>query len=124
MDNRQNGSLIAMESGTAYAYALHKLQDRGRFFIDSHEGVYAGEVVGENTRGGDMVVNVTKSKKHTNMRASGSDDKAILAPSIKFSLEEALEYIQNDEYVEVTPKAMRIRKVFLNEHDRKKQQKV
>lgn len=123
MDKRQNGSLIAMESGTAYAYAIHKLQDRGRFFIDSHEEVYAGEVVGESTRGGDMVVNVTRSKKHTNMRASGTDDKATLAPPIKFSLEEALEYIQNDEYVEVTPKAMRIRKVFLNEHDRKKQQK-
>lgn len=124
MDNRQNGSLIAMESGTAYAYAMHKLQDRGRFFIDSHEEVYAGEVVGESTRGGDMVVNVTRSKKHTNMRASGTDDKAILAPPIKFSLEEALEYIQNDEYVEVTPKAMRIRKIFLNEHDRKRQQKA
>lgn len=123
MDTRQNGSLIAMEGGTAYAYAMHKLQDRGRFFIDSHEEVYAGEVVGEASRAGDMVVNVTKSKKLTNMRASGTDDKTILAPPIKFSLEEALEYIQNDEYVEVTPKAMRIRKVHLNEHDRKRQQK-
>ncbi|MDD2277521.1 MAG: translational GTPase TypA [Bacteroidales bacterium] len=123
MDTRQNGSLIAMEGGTAYAYAMHKLQDRGRFFIDSHEEVYAGEVVGEASRAGDMVVNVTKSKKLTNMRASGTDDKTILAPPIKFSLEEALEYIQNDEYVEVTPKAMRIRKVQLNEHDRKRQQK-
>jgi GTP-binding protein len=123
MDTRQNGSLIAMEGGTAYAYAIHKLQDRGRFFIDSHEEVYAGEVVGEASRAGDMVVNVTKSKKLTNMRASGTDDKTIIAPPIKFSLEEALEYIQNDEYVEVTPKAMRIRKVQLNEHDRKRQQK-
>lgn len=123
MDTRQNGSLIAMEGGTAYAYAMHKLQDRGRFFIDSHEEVYAGEVVGEASRAGDMVVNVTKSKKLTNMRASGTDDKTIIAPPIKFSLEEALEYIQNDEYVEVTPKSMRIRKVQLNEHDRKRQQK-
>ena len=123
IENRQNGSLIAMESGTAFAYALNKLQDRGRFFIDSHEEVYAGQVVGENSRSGDLVVNVTKSKKLTNMRASGADDKAYLAPPIKFSLEEALEYIQNDEYVEVTPKSMRLRKVLLNEHDRKKQQK-
>ncbi len=123
IENRQNGSLIAMESGTAFAYALNKLQDRGRFFIDSHEEVYAGQVVGENSRSGDLVLNVTKSKKLTNMRASGADDKAYLAPPIKFSLEEALEYIQNDEYVEVTPKSMRLRKVLLNEHDRKKQQK-
>ena len=123
IENRQNGSLIAMESGTAFAYALNKLQDRGRFFIDSHEEVYAGQVVGENSRSGDLVLNVTKSKKLTNMRASGAEDKAYLAPPIKFSLEEALEYIQNDEYVEVTPKSMRLRKVLLNEHDRKKQQK-
>jgi GTP-binding protein len=123
IENRQNGSLIAMESGTAFAYALNKLQDRGRFFIDSHEEVYAGQVVGESSRSGDLVLNVTKSKKLTNMRASGADDKAYLAPPIKFSLEEALEYIQNDEYVEVTPKSMRLRKVLLNEHDRKKQQK-
>lgn len=120
IEARQNGSLIAMESGTAYAYALNKLQDRGRFFIDSHEDVYAGQVIGENSRAGDMVVNVTKSKKLTNMRASGSDEKMFLAPPIKFSLEEALEYIQKDEYVEITPKSMRIRKILLNEHDRKK----
>ena len=123
IENRQNGSLIAMESGTAFAYALNKLQDRGRFFIDSHEEVYAGQVVGESSRSGDLVLNVTKSKKLTNMRASGADDKAYLAPPIKFSLEEALEYIQNDEYVEVTPKSIRLRKVLLNEHDRKKQLK-
>lgn len=123
IEARQNGSLIAMESGTAYAYALNKLQDRGRFFIDSHEDVYAGQVIGENSRAGDMVVNVTKSKKLTNMRASGSDEKMFLAPPIKFSLEEALEYIQKDEYVEITPKSMRIRKILLNEHDRKKQSK-
>ncbi|PKP39508.1 MAG: translational GTPase TypA [Bacteroidetes bacterium HGW-Bacteroidetes-15] len=123
IDSRQNGSLIALEGGIAYAYAMNKLQDRGRFFIESHEEVYAGQVVGENSRAGDMVVNVTKSKKLTNMRASGSDDKAFLAPPIKFSLEEALEYIQNDEYAEITPKHMRIRKILLNEHERKKQQK-
>ncbi len=120
---RQNGSLIAMESGTAFAYALNKLQDRGKFFVDSHEDVYVGQVIGENSRAGDLVVNVTKSKKLTNMRASGSDDKAFLAPPIKFSLEEALEYIQEDEYVEVTPKAMRLRKILLDENDRKRSQK-
>lgn len=123
IESRQNGSLIALESGTAYAYAMNKLQDRGRFFIESHEEVYAGQVVGENTRAGDMVVNVTKSKKLTNMRASGADEKSFLAPPIKFSLEEALEYIQRDEYVEITPKHMRLRKILLNEHDRKKQLK-
>ncbi|HQB77061.1 MAG TPA: translational GTPase TypA [Tenuifilaceae bacterium] len=120
---RQNGSLIAMESGTAFAYALNKLQDRGKFFVDSHEDVYVGQVIGENSRAGDLVVNVTKSKKLTNMRASGSDDKTSLAPPIKFSLEEALEYIQEDEYVEVTPKAMRLRKILLDENDRKRSQK-
>ena len=120
---RQNGSLIAMESGTSYAYALNKLQDRGRYFIESHQEVYAGQVVGENTRPGDLMINVTKSKKLSNMRASGSDEKISLAPPIKFTLEEALEYIQGDEYVEVTPKAMRIRKILLNEHDRKRQNK-
>lgn len=123
IDTRQNGSLIAMESGVAYAYALNKLQDRGRYFIDSHEEVYAGQVVGENSRAGDMVINVTKSKKLSNMRSSGADEKVSLAPPIKFSLEEALEYIQGDEYVEITPHAMRIRKILLNEHDRKHQSK-
>ena len=123
IETRQNGSLIAMEGGTSYAYALNKLQDRGRYFIESHEEVYVGQVVGENTRAGDLVINVTKSKKLTNMRASGSDDKTFLAPPIKFTLEEALEYIQGDEYVEITPKSMRIRKILLNEHDRKRQKK-
>jgi GTP-binding protein len=123
LETRTNGSLIALEGGTAYAYALNKLQDRGRFFIESHEEVYAGQVVGESNRAGDMVINVTKSKKLTNMRASGADEKMFLTPPIKFSLEEALEYIQNDEYVEITPKSMRIRKILLNEHDRKRQQK-
>lgn len=120
---RRNGSLIAMESGTSFAYALNKLQDRGSFFIDAHEEVYTGQVVGENSRPNDLVVNVTKSKKHTNMRASGSDEKVQLAPPIKFSLEEALEYIQADEYVEVTPKSMRLRKIILDENQRKRAQK-
>jgi len=120
---RQNGSLVAMESGTSYAYAIYKLQDRGKFFIDQHEEVYAGQVVGENTRPGDMIINVTKSKKLTNMRASGSDEKTILTPPIKFSLEEALEYIQEDEYVEITPKSMRLRKIYLDENERKKRAK-
>ncbi|MCB8964977.1 MAG: translational GTPase TypA [Bacteroidales bacterium] len=123
IETRVNGSLIAMESGMSYAYAINKLQDRGRFFIDEHEEVYAGQVIGENTRAGDMVINVTKSKKLTNMRASGSDDKAILAPPVKFSLEEALEYIQEDEYVEITPKSMRLRKIYLDENDRKRRTK-
>lgn len=120
---RQNGSLVAMESGTSFAYAINKLQDRGKFFIDSHEEVYAGQVVGENTRPGDIVINVTKSKKLTNMRASGSDDKTFLVPPIRFSLEEALEYIQEDEYVEITPKSMRLRKIYLDENERKRRSK-
>ncbi len=123
IETRQNGSMIALESGTAFAYSINKLQERGRFFIDSHEEVYAGQVVGENSRPGDMVVNVTKPKKLTNVRASGSDEKIFLTPPIKFSLEEALEYIQGDEYVEITPKAMRLRKILLSEHDRKRQSK-
>lgn len=123
IDTRQNGSLIALEGGTAFAYSINKLQERGRFFIDSHEEVYAGQVVGENSRPGDMVVNVTKPKKLTNVRASGSDEKIFLTPPIKFSLEEALEYIQGDEFVEITPKAMRLRKILLNEHDRKRKSK-
>lgn len=117
---RQNGSLISMENGTAFAYSLDRLQDRGKFFIAPQEEIYAGQVIGENSRSGDMVVNVTKSKKLTNMRASGADDKARLAPPIIFSLEEALEYIQADEYVEVTPKSIRLRKILLSEHDRKR----
>lgn len=123
IETRSNGSLIALESGTAYAYALNKLQDRGRFFIDEHEEVYAGQVVGEHTRAGDLAVNVTKSKKLTNMRASGSDEKVVLAPPVRFTLEEAMEYIQEDEYVEVTPRAMRIRKIYLDENERKRRAK-
>ncbi len=117
---RINGSLIAMESGVAYAYSINKLQDRGTFFINPNEEIYCGQVVGENTRGEDMVINLTKSKKLTNMRASGNDDKTAIAPPVIFSLEEALEYIQADEYVEVTPRSIRLRKIYLNEHDRKR----
>nr|MBR6146512.1 translational GTPase TypA [Paludibacteraceae bacterium] len=107
---RTNGSLIAMETGTAYAYALDKLQDRGRFFIYPQEEVYAGQVVGESAKDKDIVINVTKSKKLTNMRSKSADDKAVLSPPLIMSLEEALEYIKEDEYVEITPKAMRFRK--------------
>ena len=120
MPHRVNGSLIAMEAGTASAYALDKLQDRGRFFIDPQEEVYAGQVVGENAKEGDIVINVTKAKNLTNMRTNSSDDKAVLAPPVRFSLEEALEYIKEDEYVEVTPHAMRIRKIILDELERKR----
>ena len=118
--SRQNGSLISMDQGKAIPYALNKLQDRGTFFIDPGEDVYEGEIVGQNTRSGDIVVNVTKEKKLTNMRAAGSDDKAKIAPAVKFSLEEALEYIQKDEYVEVTPHHLRLRKIILSEAERRK----
>ncbi len=121
IERRQNGSLIAMETGTAFAYALDKLQDRGRFFIYPQDEVYAGQVVGENAKEGDIVINVTKSKKLTNMRSKSADDKATLPPPIVFSLEEALEYIKDDEYVEVTPHHMRIRKIILDELERKRQ---
>lgn len=123
IERRTNGSLIAMESGTAFAYAIDKLQDRGKFFIYPQEEVYAGQVVGENAKEGDIVVNVTKSKKLTNMRASGADDKAKLIPPVIFSLEEALEYIKEDEYVEVTPHHLRLRKIILDETERKRSQK-
>ena len=120
IEMRTNGSLIASETGTAYAYAIDKLQDRGRFFISPMDEVYCGQVVGESTRAGDITVNVTKAKQLTNMRASGSDDKTVIVPPKVFSLEEALEYIKADEYVEATPKAMRLRKILLNEVDRKR----
>ena len=123
IERRTNGSLIAMEGGTAYAYAIDKLQDRGRFFIFPQEEVYAGQVVGENAKDNDIVVNVTKSKKLTNMRASGADDKARIIPPVVFSLEEALEYIKEDEYVEVTPNHLRIRKIILDEIERKRANK-
>ncbi len=120
IERRTNGSIIAMEGGTAFAYAIDKLQDRGRFFIYPQDEVYAGQVVGEHVHENDLVVNVTKSKKLTNMRASGSDDKARIIPPVIFSLEEALEYIKEDEYVEVTPKSMRMRKIILDETERKR----
>ena len=123
IERRSNGSMIAMESGTAFAYAIDKLQDRGKFFIYPQDEVYAGQVVGEHVHEKDLVINVTKSKKLTNMRASGSDDKARIIPPIVFSLEEALEYIKADEYVEVTPKSMRMRKVILDELERKRANK-
>ncbi|MCO6148562.1 translational GTPase TypA [Flavobacterium sp. NRK1] len=117
---RLSGSLISMENGKAIPYSIDKLQDRGKFFVDPNEDIYEGQVIGENSRGDDMVVNVTKTKKLTNVRSSGADDKARIVPAIKFSLEEALEYIQKDEYVEVTPKSLRLRKIYLNENDRKR----
>ena len=120
---RINGSLISMEKGTAIPYSLDKLQDRGKFFIHPGDEIYTGQVIGENSRADDLVVNVTKTKKLSNVRASGSDDKVKLAPPIKFSLEEALEYIQKDEYVEVTPNSQRLRKIYLDENERRRQEK-
>ncbi|MCZ6595143.1 MAG: translational GTPase TypA [Bacteroidetes bacterium] len=117
---RLNGSLVSMENGSAIPYSIDKLQDRGRFFVHPNEAIYEGQVIGENTRQDDMTVNITKTKKLSNVRSSGADDKAKIVPAIKFSLEEALEYIQRDEYVEVTPKHLRLRKVFLKEVDRKR----
>ena len=117
---RQNGSLVSMENGSAIPYSIDKLQDRGKFFVDPGESIYEGQVIGENSRGDDMVVNVTKTKKLSNVRSSGADDKAKIVPAIKFSLEEALEYIQKDEYVEVTPNSLRLRKIYLKEVDRKR----
>jgi len=113
-----------METGIAIAYSIDKLQDRGNFFIDPNEKIYSGQVIGESTRYDDIVVNVTKSKKLSNMRASGSDDKVSITPAIKFSLEEAMEYIGGDEYVEVTPKSIRLRKILLSELDRKRYKKT
>ena len=123
IQGRINGSLISMEKGTAIPYSLDKLQDRGKFFIHPGEEIYSGQVIGENSRADDLVVNVTKTKKLSNVRAAGSDDKVKLAPPIIFSLEEALEYIQKDEYVEVTPKSQRLRKIYLDENERKRQEK-
>ena len=117
---RQNGSLVSMENGKAIPYSIDKLQERGRFFVDPGEDIYEGQVIGENSRQDDMVVNVTKTKKLSNVRSSGADDKARIVPAIKFSLEEALEYIQKDEYVEVTPNHLRLRKILLKEVDRKR----
>lgn len=121
MATKHNGALIAMESGASFAYAIDKLQDRGRFFISPGEEVYAGQVIGEHVRDNDLMLNVCKSKKLTNMRASGSDDKTSIAPPIKMSLEEYLEYIRKDEFLEITPQSLRLRKILLNEHDRKRE---
>jgi GTP-binding protein len=123
IQSKRNGALIAMETGAAIAYSIDKLQDRGKFFIEPNEKIYAGQVIGESTRHDDLVINVIKTKKLTNMRASGSDDKVTIAPAIKFSLEEAMEYIGEDEYVEVTPKSIRLRKILLNELERKRKKK-
>jgi GTP-binding protein len=123
IQNRRNGVLIAMETGTAIAYSLDKLQDRGKFFIFPGEEIYAGQVIGEYTRQEDLSVNVTKTKKLTNIRASGTDDKANLTPPVRFSLEEAMEYIRGDEYMEVTPKSIRLRKIYLDENERKRMKK-
>ena len=120
---RRSGALISLETGTSIAYSIDKMQDRGRFFVNPGEDVYAGQVIGEYTRLDDLTINIIRTKKMSNMRASGSDEKTSIAPAIKFSLEEAMEYIRNDEYIEVTPKNMRIRKILLNEHDRKRQAK-
>jgi GTP-binding protein len=116
------GVLIAKDKGTAVAYSIDKLQDRGKFFTSPGDEVYGGQIIGEHIRPDDLVVNITQEKKLTNMRASGSDDKVAIAPAIKFSLEEAMEYIQADEYVEITPLSIRLRKIYLdpNERDRKK----
>jgi GTP-binding protein len=124
IQNRRNGALIAMEGGLAIAYSIDKLQDRGRFFVSPMEEIYAGQVIGENTRQDDLIINITKTKKLTNIRASGTDDKASITPAIKHSLEEAMEYIREDEYVEVTPKSIRLRKIFLDENERKRKGKV
>jgi GTP-binding protein len=121
---RQNGSLVSMEKGQAIPYSIDKLQDRGKFFVDPGEDIYEGQVIGENSRGDDMTVNVTKTKKLSNVRSSGADDKAKIVPAIKFSLEEALEYIQKDEYVEVTPNHLRLRKILLTEVERKRNKAI
>jgi GTP-binding protein len=124
LQRKRNGALVAMETGTSIAYSIDKLQDRGKFFIDPNEAVYEGQVIGEHTRQDDLLVNVIKTKKLTNMRASGSDEKVSIAPAVKFSLEEALEYVGEDEYVEVTPQSIRLRKILLGEVDRKRDKKV
>ena len=112
-----------MYTGTAITYAIDKLQDRGKFFIEPFEDVYTGQVIGESTRSDDIVINVNKTKKLSNVRASGSDDKAVIYPPVKFSLEESMEYINVDEYVEVTPKSIRLRKILLDEIERKRSRK-
>ena len=118
--SRLNGSLISIEEGNAIPYSLSNMQDRGIFFIEPNQTVYEGQIIGKNTRSEDLVINITKTKKMSNMRSSGSDDKVKIAPAIILSLEEALEYIQSDEYVEVTPNNLRLRKILLKEHERKR----
>jgi GTP-binding protein len=112
--------MISGEQGTAIAYSIDKLQDRGSFFVEAGDEIYMGQIIGENNRGDDLVVNITKEKKLTNMRASGSDEKTRIAPKINMSLEECMEYIQGDEYVEITPQSLRLRKIHLDENDRKR----
>ncbi len=123
IETRKKGSLITMHTGTSIPYAIDKLQDRGRFFVDPGEEVYAGQVIGENTRDDDILVNITKTKKQSNVRAAGTDDKSSIAPAIKFSLEQCMEYIKKDEYIEVTPKSIRLRKIILDEHARKRSER-
>ena len=123
MQGRNNGSLIAMETGVAITYSIDKLQDRGKFFVEPNDSIYTGQIIGESTRSDDIVINLIKTKKLSNVRASGSDDKAVIYPAVKFSLEEAMEYIKGDEYVEVTPKSIRLRKIILDENERKRSEK-
>jgi len=121
--SKRNGALIAMETGMSVPFSIDKLQDRGSFHIGPNEDVYAGQVIGEHIRQDDLVINITKTKKMSNMRSSGADDKVVITPPIRFSLEEAMEYIRKDEYLEVTPQSLRIRKILLKEHDRKRELK-
>jgi GTP-binding protein len=123
LSGRRSGSLIAMETGTAIAYSIDKLQDRGTFFVHPNEDIYAGQIIGEHIRPDDLLINVTKTKKLSNVRASGSDEKIFIVPAVKFSLEESMEYIGKDEYLEVTPRSLRMRKIILDEHERKRAQK-
>ncbi|MFA7629003.1 MAG: translational GTPase TypA, partial [Candidatus Dojkabacteria bacterium] len=120
LNAKTNGALISMDTGTAIPYAIWKLQDRGRFFVNPGEDVYMGQVIGENNRPGDMVININKTKKLSNVRASGSDEKVMIIPAIRFSLEEYMEYIRDDEYLEVTPRSLRLRKILLDENQRKR----
>jgi len=120
LNAKTNGALISMDTGTAIPYAIWKLQDRGRFFVNPGEDVYMGQVIGENNRAGDMVININKTKKLSNVRASGSDEKVMIIPAIRFSLEEYMEYIRDDEYLEVTPRSLRLRKILLDENQRKR----
>jgi GTP-binding protein len=123
MGIRRNGALIAMETGSAIAYSIDKFQDRGTFFVVPNDPIYAGQVIGEYTRQEDLILNLIKTKKLTNVRASGSDDKMMIIPARKFSLEEAMEYLADDEYLEVTPQSLRLRKIILDENERKKVKK-